>query len=190
MRHRKSGKKLGRTKSHRKAMLANVTMALFEHTSIKTTASKAKEARRTAERLITFAKRGDLHARRRVARTVNDKLLVKKLFDEIAPKYAERNGGYTRIINLGQRQGDGAEMVILELVGYEGVQREKIEKQRAKREAKEKRKEEVAEEEAAATPEVYDEETEKEEKPAKKKEPKKKEAKKKGSKAKADKKND
>ena len=181
MRHRKSGSKLGRTASHRKATLANLSMALFEHTSIKTTISKAKEARRTAERLITFAKRGDLHARRHVARTINDKIILRKLFDEIAPKYAERNGGYTRIISLGQRQGDGAELAILELVGYEGVQLEKIEKQRARREAKEKRREEekAEEVEAAGGPVVPEEEIEEPEKPVKKKEGKKKESKKK-----------
>ena len=190
MRHRKSGRKLGRTASHRKATLANLSMALFEHTSIKTTLSKAKEARRTVERLITFAKRGDLHARRQVARTINDKLVLKKLFEEIAPKYADRNGGYTRIISLGQRQGDGAELAILELVGYEGVQLEKIEKQRAKREAKEKRREQEREEEieAAGGPEVIEEEPEEAPKEAKKKENKKKESKKKETKEKTKKK--
>ena len=175
MRHRKSGRKLGRTASHRKATLANLATALFEHTSIKTTTAKAKEARATVERLITFAKRGDLHSRRQVMRTIKDKAIVKKLFDEIAPKYAERNGGYTRIIGLGQRQGDGANLSILELVGYEGIQMEKIEKQRAKREAKEKMKEEAETEEKQAA--GIEEPVEEEKKP--KKESKKKEVKKK-----------
>jgi len=180
MRHRKSGRKLGRTASHRKATLANLATALFEHTIIKTTTSKAKEARRTVERLITFAKRGDLHSRRHVARTIKDKAIVKKLFDEIAPKYTERNGGYTRIIGLGQRQGDGADLSILELVGYEGVQMEKIEKQRAKREAKEKMKEqaEAEEKEAEGIEEPVEEEKKAKKESKKKEEKKKKESKK------------
>ena len=155
MRHRKAGNKLGRTASHRKAMISNMTISLFEHISIKTTLPKAKEVRKTAEHLITFAKRGDLHARRQVLRIIPNKEIVKKLFEEIVPKFADRNGGYTRIVGLGKRQGDGAELAILELVGYEGIQMEKIEKQRAKREEKEKAKikeKEEAEAQAAMAP--------------------------------------
>lgn len=191
MRHRKSGRKLGRTASHRKATLANLATALFENISIKTTLAKAKEARGTVERLITFAKRGDLHARRQVARTIRDRSILNKLFEEIAPKYADRNGGYTRIINLGQRHGDGAELAIFELVGYEGVQREKIEKQRARREAKEKKKEaELAEEEApleAAEEGKEGKSGEEKPKPRKKKVAMKKESKGKGEKKKEEK---
>jgi large subunit ribosomal protein L17 len=140
MRHRKAGRKLSRTASHRKVTLASLAMALFENKSIKTTTAKAKEARGTVERLITFAKRGDLASRRQVLRSIKDREIVKILFDEIAPMYADRSGGYTRVIKLGQRQGDGADLSILELVGFEGVQVEKLQKAKSKREAKAKAK--------------------------------------------------
>ncbi len=146
MRHLKSGRKLGRTASHRKATLANLATALLEHKSIVTTTPKAKEARSTVERLITFAKKGDIASRRQVLRTIRDKKLVKNLFENIAPKYAERNGGYTRIIKIGNRKGDNAHLAIFELVGYENLKAEKIEKQRLKREAKETRKQKEIEE--------------------------------------------
>lgn len=109
-------RKLGRPTAHRKAMLRNIVTDLFREGRITTTVFRAKEARRTAEKMITLAKRGDLHARRQVLAYVYDETVVKKLFDEIAPKYAERHGGYTRILKLGPRQGDGAEVVFLELV--------------------------------------------------------------------------
>jgi len=150
MRHLKAGRKLGRTASHRKATLANLAAAVLEHKSIKTTVPKAKEARGVVERLITFAKRGDLAARRQVLRTVKDKALVKELFEEIAPKYAERPGGYTRVIKLGNRKGDNAPIAIFELVGYEGAQAEKIEKQRQKREARAEAEKAAAEEKEAS----------------------------------------
>ena len=136
MRHLKSGRKLGRTASHRKATLANLAAAIIEHKSIITTTPKAKEARGVVERLITFAKRGDLAARRRVLRTLRDKELVKELFEKIAPKYENRPGGYTRVIKIGQRRGDNAPLAVFELVGYEGDQAVKIEKARQKRESK------------------------------------------------------
>jgi large subunit ribosomal protein L17 len=148
MRHQKSGRKLGRTYSHKKATLANLASAIFEHKSIMTTTAKAKEARSTVERLITFAKKGDLAARREVLRTIHDKDLVKQLFADIAPKYADRNGGYTRIIKLGNRAGDNASMSIFELVGFEGVKAAKIEKQRQKRVDKKEKEKKKAEEEA------------------------------------------
>ena len=116
MRHKKKGRKLGRTSAHRKAMLANMAIALFQHERIKTTEPKSKELRRTAEKLITLAKRGDLHARRIAAKTIRDKKILKKLFDDIGPRYTERNGGYTRITKLGTRFGDGAPMAVIELV--------------------------------------------------------------------------
>ena len=116
MRHKRQGRKLGRTSAHRKAMLANMAVSLFQHEKIKTTEAKSKELRRTAEKLITLAKRGDLHARRRAARTVRDKIILRKLFDDIGPRYSDRNGGYTRIMKLGTRFGDGAPMAIIELV--------------------------------------------------------------------------
>ncbi|MBN2412583.1 50S ribosomal protein L17 [candidate division KSB1 bacterium] len=146
MRHLKSGRKLGRTASHRKATLANLATALLEHKSIVTTTPKAKEARATVERLITFAKKGDIASRRQVLRTIRDKNLVKNLYEKIAPKYAERNGGYTRIIKIGNRKGDNARLAIFELVGYENIKAEKIEKQRLKREAKESKKQKDIEE--------------------------------------------
>ena len=118
MRHNNSGRKLNRTAAHRKMLLRNLVTALFEHERIQTTAVKAKEARSLAERLITFAKRGDLHARRQAARKVNDPQVLRKLFEEIGPRYSERPGGYTRLLRLnGPRRGDAAELAILELVG-------------------------------------------------------------------------
>lgn len=109
-------RKLGRPSAHRKAMLRNLVTDLFREERISTTLNRAKETRKQAEKMITLAKRGDLHARRQVMGYVYDETVVKKLFDEIAPKYAERNGGYTRILKLGPRQGDAAEVVFLELV--------------------------------------------------------------------------
>ncbi len=141
MRHRKAHRKLGRTASHRKALLANLAMALLQHKQIRTTTIKAKEVRREVERLITFAKRGTLADRRQVLRRIHDRHVVKNLFDEIAPTYQDRNGGYTRIIKLGQRRGDGAELAILELVGFEGVQ---LEKQEAKAKKAKKKEDEKA----------------------------------------------
>jgi large subunit ribosomal protein L17 len=98
-------------------MLSNLVTSLFERGRIQTTQARAKEGRKLAEKLITFAKRGDLHARRQVLRTVQEKLVVKKLFDEIGPRFSERNGGYTRIVKLGPRLGDRAPMVLFELLG-------------------------------------------------------------------------
>lgn len=109
-------RKLGRPTAHRKAMLRNIVTDLLREGRITTTEMRAKEARKTAEKMITLGKRGDLHARRQALAYVYDETVVKKLFEEIAPKYAERNGGYTRILKLGPRQGDSAEMVFLELV--------------------------------------------------------------------------
>lgn len=109
-------RKLGRPTAHRKAMLRNLVTDLFREGRISTTDCRAKEARREAEKLITLAKRGDLHARRQALAFIFDESVVTKLFDEIAPKYEDRNGGYTRILKLGPRQGDNAEVVFLELV--------------------------------------------------------------------------
>jgi large subunit ribosomal protein L17 len=116
MRHRKDHRKLSRTASHRRALLRNLVTALFQYERIETTVAKAKEARRLAERLITFAKRGDLAARRHVARFVMRPEVTIKLFATIAPWYAERNGGYTRILRIGPRLGDAGETAYLELV--------------------------------------------------------------------------
>jgi large subunit ribosomal protein L17 len=121
MRHRVAYRKLGRTTSHRNAMLRNMATALFERERIQTTLMKAKELRPYAERLITLAKREDdrLHARRQVARDIQDPEVVKKLFDTIGARFATRPGGYTRILRLGTRKGDSAEMAVVELLGSE-----------------------------------------------------------------------
>lgn len=121
MRHRKSGKRLGRSSSHRIAMFRNMITSLFEHERIVTTTEKAKEVRPLAEKMITLAKRGDLHARRQAASFIRSKAIVEKLFTNIKDKFTERNGGYTRILQTGVRKGDAAGMAILELVGYEEV---------------------------------------------------------------------
>ena len=116
MRHRVDTFKIGRSGSHRRAMLANMAASLFEHGKIETTLVKAKELRRFAEKLITIAKKNDLHRRRIAVSRLRDKTVTKKLFDEIAPGYAERIGGYTRILKLARRRGDAAEMCIIMLV--------------------------------------------------------------------------
>lgn len=116
MRHRKDHRKLSRTHSHRRAVLRNLVTALFQYERIETTVAKAKEARRLAERMITFGKQGDLAARRHVARFVTRPAVTQKLFSTIAPWYAERNGGYTRILKIGRRLGDAGETAYLELV--------------------------------------------------------------------------
>jgi large subunit ribosomal protein L17 len=116
VRHRNKGRKLSRTHTHRKALLRNMATSLFRHERIETTTAKAKELRPVAERLITLARRGDVHARRLAGRKIQDRDVLGKLFDDIAPRYAERPGGYTRILKLGHRKGDGAEMSLIELV--------------------------------------------------------------------------
>ena len=108
--------KLGRRTDHRNAMLRNIVTSLLQHERIETTEPKAKLLKSEVEKMITLAKRGDLHARRQALAFVNDKKVVVKLFEEIAPKYKERQGGYTRIIKKGPRQGDAAQMVLVELV--------------------------------------------------------------------------
>ena len=117
MRHGKRGRKLGRTASHKRATMNNLATSLFMHGIIRTTKPKAKELRGVAERLITFAKRGDLHARRQVLRRIRNKVVVAKLFDEIAPTFVDRQGGYTRVLSLGPRRGDATEVCVIELVG-------------------------------------------------------------------------
>ncbi len=124
MRHNVSGRKLNRTPAHRKMLYRNLVTALFKHERIQTTVPKAKEARIVAEKLITFAKKGDLHSRRIAARKVNEPEVLQKLFAEIGPRYAERPGGYTRIMRMGPRKGDAAEIAILELV--DGKARPKV----------------------------------------------------------------
>lgn len=116
MRHNKSYRKLGRRSDHRKAMMMNMTISLLREERIETTVTRAKELRKFAERMITVGKKGDLAARRRAFAFLRDDAVVAKLFTEIAPKYAERNGGYTRIMKTGVRKGDSSELAIIELV--------------------------------------------------------------------------
>lgn len=116
MRHQVAGRKLGRSKDNREALRRNLITQLFKYNRIKTTEAKAKAIRGDAEKLVTLAKRGDLHARRLAAARLNEPEVVKKLFEELAPRYEDRAGGYTRILQLGQRLGDGAQVVLVELV--------------------------------------------------------------------------
>ena len=117
MRHRKTRHKLSRDAAHRRSLLRNLCREVIQHERIKTSQAKAKAVKPEVEQLITLAKRGDLHARRQALATLhNDKFIVHKLFDEVAPRYADRPGGYTRIVKLGPRRSDSTEMVFLELV--------------------------------------------------------------------------
>ena len=118
MRHRKSGRKLGRDASHRKALYANLAVAVIEHGRIKTTEAKAKEVRSIVEEMITLGKRGDLSAQRQAVAFLRSKPAAHKLFADVAPRFAERPGGYTRIVKLGPRAGDAAQMAYLELVDH------------------------------------------------------------------------
>lgn len=118
MRHAVKGRKLKRTSSHKKALLVNLATALFRHKKIKTTVAKAKEARSFVEQLITKARKGDIPARRYIARFIKDREVLKELFNEIVVKVGERPGGYTRVVKIGSRRGDGADLAILELVDY------------------------------------------------------------------------
>lgn len=139
MRHRVKGRKLGRTAEHRKAMLSNLVTSLLAVESLTTTVAKAKEARSLAERVITFAKRGDLASRRRVLQTVRDKSVVKKLFEDIAPRFSGREGGYTRIVRLGPRKGDCAELAILELTPSAAAEERKEKSEKKGRRRKERK---------------------------------------------------
>jgi len=171
MRHQKKTIKLGRTAEHRKALLANQVCSLIEHQRIKTTLAKAKAVRPLAERMVTLGKNGSIHARRTALAALRQKNAVKKLFDDIAPRSAERNGGYTRIVKLGQRQSDSAPMAFIEWVDMaEVIEAKPEEEKKAKRkkaEPKSKRPEperaEPIEEEPAGREEKP---AEKEEKPA------------------------
>jgi large subunit ribosomal protein L17 len=119
MRHQRAGKKLGRAPAHRKALYANLAGALIEHGRIKTTQAKAKAVKPLAEQMITLGRRGDLAARRHAVSILRSKEIVHHLFEEVAPRFVDRPGGYTRIVKLGPRYGDAADMVFLELVDYE-----------------------------------------------------------------------
>lgn len=130
MRHRVAGVKLNRSPAHRRALFRNLVTALLEHEAVRTTDAKAKELRRWADRMITLGKQGSLHARRRAATVIRRRATLKKLFDELAPRYAARQGGYTRVVKLGVRLGDAAALSLVELVDRAG--READEKGRKK----------------------------------------------------------
>ncbi len=137
MRHRNQGRKLNRTASHRKAMFANMAASLIQHEQIITTLPKAKEIRSIADKLITLGKKGGLHARRQAIAQIKDVEQVRKLFDELAPRYAGRNGGYTRVLKAGFRKGDNAPMAVVELVDRDpdakgAVDRARLEEMEAK----------------------------------------------------------
>lgn len=136
MRHRVQGRKLGRTTSHRKALLRNLVTSFLERERVRTTLAKAKEARPLAEKMITLAKRGTLHSRRQALSFVRKESAVKKLFDDLGPRFSERPGGYSRIVRLGPRAGDGADMSMLELVGSEF--KKKVKKKKDKKDIRKK----------------------------------------------------
>ncbi len=177
MRHGKRVKKLGRTKSHRRAMLANMAASLFMYRMIETTEAKAKEVKKLAEKLITLAKRGDLHAHRQVYDVIRDRKLVKKIFDEIAPKFDDREGGYTRVVRLGVRKGDGAPVSVVELLIEKPPKEEKKgKKEKAPKKIKpEKIKEAKPAEEKRERVETKDREVKKEEEETEKEEKESKE---------------
>ncbi len=151
MRHRKNVAKLGRTAEHRKATLANLASALIEHRKIRTTHAKAKATQRFVEKLVTLAKKGDLNSRRLVLSRLRNKQAMYLLFSEIAPTYTDRNGGYTRVIHLGRRLGDGAEMSLLEFVGFETVAKKHKEEKHEKKEKTKAAEEAPVQEETAET---------------------------------------
>jgi len=138
MRHLKAGRKLGRTSSHRLATMRNMVTSLLQHEKIETTEAKAKELRPLTEKMVTLGKRGDLHARRLAMRVIRDESVAKKLFDDIAPRFKDRAGGYTRILKVGRRHGDNAPVSIIELV----VLGKQIEEKKLARETKAKAKKE------------------------------------------------
>lgn len=161
MRHRKTISKLGKTASHRHALMANLASALIISKKIKTTKAKAKALRRYIEPLITKARTGTLASRRLVLKHIPRKEIVKELFDEIATKFVDRPGGYTRITKLGQRNSDTAEMTLIEFVGFESVYKKKKEKSKKDRQKKKDKKEKEAketEEQTASLPEVEESE--------------------------------
>jgi len=149
MRHKKKTIKLGRTAEHRKALLANQVCSLIEHQRIKTTLAKAKAVRPLAERMVTLGKNGSIHARRTALATLRQKNAVKKLFDDIAPRSAGRNGGYTRIVKLGQRMSDSAPMAFIEWVDMAEVIEAKAEEEKKAKRKKAEPKPERAEPEGA-----------------------------------------
>jgi large subunit ribosomal protein L17 len=133
MRHRVAGVKLNRSPAHRRALFRNLVTALLQHEAVKTTDAKAKELRRWGDRMITLGKQGTLHARRRAGAIIQQRAVLRKLFEEIAPRYVSRNGGYTRVVKLGIRVGDAAPISLVELVERAGAEPEKAKKKPQKR---------------------------------------------------------
>ncbi len=185
MRHRVAGRKLSRHTQHRELMFRNMLVSLLQHERIKTTLAKGKELRSWADRIISLGKQGTLHARRRAFALLRDKGIVKKLFDEIAPKFKDREGGYTRVYKLGWRQGDGAPLSLVELVTYAAPEEKKkstvkkakevLEKVTARKKGKEEKKEKGKEKEKKEKKVKKEEkETSKEKKEAPKKKTKEK----------------
>jgi large subunit ribosomal protein L17 len=140
MRHLKAGRKLNRTSDHRKALFRNLVTSLIEHEHVKTTDAKAKELRRIADRMITLAKRGSLHARRQAASYVRTRKAVSKLFDEVAARFRDRPGGYTRVVKIGIRHGDAAPMSVIELTDRGDAAKAEAEKKKERRARRAERK--------------------------------------------------
>ncbi len=154
MRHNVKGRKLGRTSSHRDALLRNLSISLLKHKRITTTLAKAKELRTFIEPILTKAKKGDLHRKKLIMDQLKDKEVVKELFGEISEKIAERQGGYTRVIKRGRRMGDAAEMAIIELVDYNEVANQKAVELKDSREEKKQQKKDKEQTEAQASAEA------------------------------------
>jgi len=157
MRHNVKGRKLNRTASHRKSLMSNITGQLFEHKQIITTVPKAKEARKFAEKMITLGKKGDLNSLRQALKFLKQKSVVFTLFNEIAPNYKKRNGGYTRVLKLGTRKGDAAETAVLQLVEYDDAAEAPVKSKPAvvkeeKKPAEKKEKKQPAEKKAEPSP--------------------------------------
>lgn len=157
MRHKKKGSSLNRTSSHRRMLLSNLISSLFSHERIRTTTAKAKQARPLAEKMITFAKRGDLHARRQVLRVIRDKDIVAKLFTTLSERFKQRPGGYTRILKMGNRPGDNAPMALFELMPDEVITKPGKKKRRSRRPKKKPAAEQQAVEQAEAGQTVSEE---------------------------------
>lgn len=163
MRHRRAGRKLGRDSSHRKAMMRNLVTSLFKYEQLETTDAKAKEIRPVAEKMITLAKRGDLHARRQALAYIKDKAVTHRLFEELKDRYLDRSGGYVRIIKKGNRKGDGASISVMQLIPAEegkekSKKKDKAAKSGAAAEAKKKKETKVKKTEEASPEEEQAEE--------------------------------
>jgi large subunit ribosomal protein L17 len=163
MRHKVKGRKLGRTASHRKATLISLATALLKHKRIRTTLAKAKETRGFVEKLITKAKKDDLHSKKQVMDFIKDKEVVKELFSEIVPKIGDRPGGYTRVVKIGNRLGDAASMAVIELVDYNDIMTAKAEEKKEEKVTKAKKKKEAEEQAEMEEAQVVAESSEKKE---------------------------